>query len=253
VFVHPDGTYRQILDLFETGWSDYEIARATGVPRSTVQKWRHKSPASRRASSTAENWNAVDAPEAYAYLLGMYLGDGNIHGEDRMPILRLTMDGQYPAVIDEAVTALEDVFRPRTIGKYVRNGGAWVVLQICNMAVLKAFPQHGPGPKHGRRIELTDWQRQITDAHPGALIRGLIHSDGCRTVNRFTTKLPSGRVAEYAYPRYFFTNVSGDIRDIFCEHCELLGIRWTRSNPRNISISHRNSVAVMKEIVGPKR
>ena len=60
-------------------------------------------------------------------------------------------------------------------------------------------------------------------------------------MNRFKTKLPSGRVAAYEYPRYFFSNLSEDIRRIFCEHCELLGIRWTQSNPRNISISHRKS------------
>jgi hypothetical protein len=71
-------------------------------------------------------------------------------------------------------------------------------------------------------------------------------------MNRFKTKLPSGRVAPYEYPRYFFSNLSDDIRRIFCEHCELLGIRWTQSNPRNISISHRKSVALMDEFIGPK-
>jgi hypothetical protein len=253
VFVHSEDVYRRVLDLFETGWSDYEIARASGVPRSTVQKWRHKPPASRRTASSAESWEASDAPVAYCYLLGLYLGDGNIHGEDRTPILRLTMDGQYPGLIDEAESALEQVFRPRSIGRYVRGGGAWVILQICNKAVLKAFPQHGRGPKHARHIRLADWQRELTHAHPGALVRGLIHSDGCRTINRFKTKLPSGRVAEYEYPRYFFTNVSADIRDIFCEHCELLGVRCTQSNARNISVSHKKSVAILEEVVGPKR
>ena len=34
--------------------------------------------------------------------------------------------------------------------------------------------------------------------------------------------------------------------------CEELGIRWTQSNHRNISISHRDSVAVLERIVGPK-
>jgi hypothetical protein len=103
-----------------------------------------------------------------------------------------------------------------------------------------------------RKIELVDWQREITTAHPRELLRGLIHSDGCRTMNRFKTKLPSGRVAAYEYSRYFFSNLSEDIRGIFCEHCELLGIRWTQSNPRNISISHRKSVALMDEFIGPK-
>ncbi len=48
----------------------------------------------------------------------------------------------------------------------------------------------------------------------GQAARGLIESDGCRTVNRFKTKLPSGRIAEYAYPRYFFSDTSADIRGL---------------------------------------
>jgi hypothetical protein len=92
----------------------------------------------------------------------------------------------------------------------------------------------------------------LTRAEPGALIRGLIHSDGCRVVNRFRTKLPSGRVAEYAYVRYFFSNLSSDIRRIFADHCQLLGIRVTQSNHRNLAVSHRHSVAILDSFVGPK-
>ena len=102
-----------------------------------------------------------------------------------------------------------------------------------------------PGRKHERPIVLADWQREIVDRYPEQFLRGLIHSDGCRTVNRFKTKLPSGRVAEYEYPRYFFSNLSVDIRALFCEYCERLGVRWTQSNPRNISVSHRASVAIL--------
>jgi hypothetical protein len=64
---------------------------------------------------------------------------------------------------------------------------------------------------------------------------------------------PSGRVTEYAYPRYFFSNQSADIRGLFCEYCEKLGIHWTQSNPRNISVAHRKSVALLDDFVGPKR
>ena len=113
-------------------------------------------------------------------------------------------------------------------------------------------PRSGAGPKHERPIVLAEWQRAIVDAHPREFFRDLIHSDGCRTVNRFKTTLPSGRVAEYEYPRYFFSNLSADIRALFCEYCERLGVRWTQSNHRNISISHRRSVALLDEHVGPK-
>jgi hypothetical protein len=35
-------------------------------------------------------------------------------------------------------------------------------------------------------------------------------------------------------------------------YCERLGIRWTQSNPRNISVSHRTSVALLDSFVPAK-
>jgi hypothetical protein len=198
-----------------------------------------------------EGWRPDDATE-YCYVLGLYLGDGHISNTRAgYPLIRLTLDGQYPNLVDTAAEALGAVL-PVPVRRYERGGGAWVILQASWGGLCNAFPQHGPGKKHERPIVLEPWQRELTTQHPGALVRGLIHSDGCRTINRFNTKLPSGRVARYAYPRYFFSNLSADIRAIFCEHCELLGIRWTQSNPRNISVSHRHSVAILERLVGPK-
>ncbi len=144
------------------------------------------------------------------------------------------------------------LFPGRTLGHYRHPVHRKVDLQVSHPSLPFAFPQHGPGSKLDRKIELVDWQLELTHAYPEQLIRGLIHSDGCRCTNRFKTKLPSGRVAEYEYPRYFFTNYSADIRGIFCSHGDLLGIRWTQSNPRNISVSHRVSVALLDTFVGPK-
>ena len=135
---------------------------------------------------------------------------------------------------------------------FVKGSGVHI-LQSSWKRWPEAFPQHGPGRKHERSIVLQDWQQEIVDAYPGEFVRGLIHSDGCRTVNRSRTTLPSGRVAEYAYPRYFFSNLSADIRGLFCAACDRLGVRWTQSNHRNISVSHRRSVAVLEEVVGEKR
>ena len=42
------------------------------------------------------------------------------------------------------------------------------------------------------------------------------------------------------------------IRGLSCATCERVGVRWTQSNPRNIPISHRRSVALLDEHVGPK-
>lgn len=237
--------------LFGTGRSDYEIARLTGVPRSTVLKWRHGACTTRRRLADHSDWRPADA-ESDSYVLGLYLGDGHIVVRNRRPsFMRFYLDEKYPSIIAGATAALTGVFGAR-VRHYGWGPAARIVVQLSHPALLGAFPQHGPGRKHLRKIELTDWQLELTRAHPAALVRGLIHSDGCRTINRFTTKLPSGRTKQYAYPRYFFSNESTDIRAIFCAHVELLGVRWSRSNRRNISISDKESVAILDEVVGPK-
>jgi len=136
----------------------------------------------------------------------------------------------------------------RRAGLIHRSGERVTVVQSCGKLWLIAFPQHGPGRKHERPIVLESWQREIVRRHPTEFVRGLIHSDGCRTTNRFRTTLPSGRVAEYAYGRYFFSNLFGDIRGLFCRACDALGVRWTLSNPRNVSVSHRTSVALLDKL-----
>lgn len=60
--------------------------------------------------------------------------------------------------------------------------------------------------------------------------------------------LPSGRTAEYVYARYFFSNLSEDIRALFCASCDELGIRWTQSNPRNISVANRRGVEMLDDL-----
>jgi len=106
------------------------------------------------------------------------------------------------------------------------------------------------GDGHSAQMERTV---ALIDRHPRPFLRGLLMSDGCRCLNSFSVTLPSGRVAEYTYVRYFFSNLSTDIRLLFCEYCDRLGIGWTQSNPRNISVAHRQSVALLDEFVGPKR
>jgi hypothetical protein len=101
--------------------------------------------------------------------------------------------------------------------------------------------------KHRRKIELTEWQVDIVGNHPARLLRGLIHSDGCRLINRVRT-----RGVPYEYPRYQFTNLSPDIRAIFCGACDDLGVRWTQSNSVTISVSRAGDVAKLDSVIGPK-
>ena len=190
--------------------------------------------------------------DSYSYLLGMYLGDGWVGAAGRSARLTFTLDTRYPGIIRATAAAMQDAAPEHVVKVMPHREDACVVVYCYAPHWLAAFPQAGPGRKHERRIVLADWQREIVDAHPRPFVRGLIHSDGCRSVNRFKTTLPSGRVGEYAYPRYFFSNLSADIRALFCEYCERLGVRWTQSNARNISVSHRHSVAILDEFIGPK-
>jgi hypothetical protein len=190
---------------------------------------------------------------AYSYLLGVYLGDGYVGTwPNGHATLVIACDGGYPELIASRCAAIRLVAPTSRVATYPTQDRS-VRIAAPGRWWPAAFPQHGPGRKHERPIVLEPWQRKIVDAFPREFVRGLIHSDGCRTVNRFTTRLPSGRVAEYEYPRYFFSNLSPDIRGLFCEYCERLGIRWTQSNRRNISVSHRRSVAALDDFVGPKR
>jgi hypothetical protein len=122
-----------------------------------------------------------------------------------------------------------------------------VVAVVYSNHLVCLFPQHGPGPKHCRAIELAGWQRDLVREEPRQFLRGLIHSDG----SRFTNRVRAGGKT-YAYPRYNFTNASSDIRSLFVDACDQLGIEWRQMNSRNISIARRDSVARLDRFVGPK-
>jgi hypothetical protein len=186
----------------------------------------------------------------YVYLLGLYLGDGNLTFNGRSYQLRLTLDASYPGIVDAGASAVRNLVPHGRVHTRSRSGA--VIVEAGWKCRPELLPQHGPGPKHTRAIVLAAWQGALVDAYPADFLRGLIHSDGCRVVNRFAVDLPSGR-REYAHTRYFFTNRSSDIRRLFGEQCERLGVRWTRSNYKTISVSTRRSVALLDGFIGPKR
>ena len=178
---------------------------------------------------------------AYPYLLGIYLGDGVLSaGRRGVWRLRIAMDLRYPRINHRVSSAILAVSGHR-VGVVRRSG--WVEIGSYWKHWICLFPQHGPGAKHLRRIDLTDWQRALVLRYPDEFVAGLIHSDGCRCVNR---------VKGNAYPRYFFTNRSEHIRALFTMACGLLGVECRPDGPKNISIARRRSVDVMDLFVGPK-
>ncbi|CAL9392705.1 hypothetical protein SUDANB99_01282 [Streptomyces sp. enrichment culture] len=188
---------------------------------------------------------------AYAYLLGLYLGDGHIADSPamRMPSLSVWCTDTWPGLIEECATAMRTLWPDRRVTRVQRTGCQEVKIYSAHLVCL--FPQCGPGRKHERRITLERWQRGILDVHPWGLVRGLVHSDGCRVVNR-TSKLVAGERKRYEYPRYFFTNKSDDIRRLYTDTLDALGVAWTYTRADTVSVARKASVGLMDAHVGAK-
>lgn len=151
--------------------------------------------------------------------------------------------------MDEAARAIHAVLPHNKISQ-VQQAGC-TILKSYSKHWPCFFPQHGPGRKHSRRIELAAWQASIVADQPKPFIRGLIHSDGCRTVN-WTEKLIGGKRKRYQYPRYFFVNESEDIRNLYTTQLDRLGIAWAYTRRNCVSVARRESVAALDTFVGPK-
>src|SRR5206468_11013409 len=100
-------------------------------------------------------------PAAYAYVLGLYLGDGCISRSARTQRLRITLDDAYPDVIDACLAAVGLVMPGTTPPAVVRRKDRAVDVSSYGAGWLELLPQHGSGPKHLRRIALETWQETI--------------------------------------------------------------------------------------------
>ncbi len=229
--------------------------RSHGGPTSAAARSNGGAPAvpHEETRRTAQPMWQPAEPDVYSYLLGIYLGDGYLaRASTSSPVLEISLDPKYPRIVDECSTSIWQLAQVQAkISQRKTPRGEAIRLVATSPLWPSIFPQHGPGKKHEREIALEAWQQSAVDRFPGHFLRGLIHSDGCRVVNRFRVDLVSG-LREYAYARYFFTNLSSDIQGLFCAACDRLDLRWTQSSHKNISVAHRRSVERLDAIVGPK-
>jgi hypothetical protein len=255
--MHTERQVAFVLSLANGGLNDCQIARETGVPRTTIGMWRRgrvpsfghargTNPGKPLGSTCDIEQHPVLPSSCYAYLLGQYLGDGTISRSSRGVFkLRIFSFSGYPGIIEECSAAMRAVMPTNRVTVVPVPGVRLVVITSYSKHWPCLFPQFGPGRKHERPIRLTHWQQSIVEHHPEQFLRGLIHSDGCRVMNRVKDR-------RYAYPRYNFSNASDDIRRLFTDACDQLGVRWRQMNARNISVARRDSVAIMDTFIGPK-
>lgn len=236
---------------------DADNAALHGVAVKTIRRWRRLY--QRRGLERGQAHVGAPCPrcdgaaldgEAYAELLGWYLGDGHISKSRR---------GVYSLHIFNDRRYVQDNLRLQRLMKRVKPRSRPHTRLVPGAVVTTVgwkhwpclFPQHGPGRKHERPIVLEDWQRTIVEAHPGPFLRGLFHSDGCRAAN-WTAKLVAGERKRYDYPRWMFTNTSDDIRGLCTWALDLVGLPWRRTNAKTVAVSRREAVARLDELIGLK-
>lgn len=201
-----------MLALDRVGVSASAISRRTGISRTTVRNWIDgkvpgRKPRGRLWVEVSDDGEPVIRhPAAYAYLLGLYLGDGHISPMSRSMRLRVFLDSKYMGIVVRAALAIADSLPGATVSARRRKGVRMYIVSASSIQWGVLFPQHGPGPKHARDVSLRSWQSRITASHPEAFVRGLIHSDGSRFI---ATQVSRGHT--YRYPRYCFGNKSVDI------------------------------------------
>jgi hypothetical protein len=254
--MYPRSTVSLALFLSGVGVLDQENALICGVSVGALRHWRYgnrRTPESRPLRPEPRCPQCDGRPldkAAYAYLLGLYLGDGTLTcGRREVYALCLQCCDSWPGLITAAKDALSAVMPSSRVCCRHRIGCTEVKSYSTHWPCL--FPQHGPGRKHQRRIVLEPWQQAITAEFAGQFARGLFHSDGCRFTNRVRRPLLDGD-HWYEYPRYMFTNESMEILNLCVGALDQLGISWRFSRPNTISVARREAVARLDTYVGPK-
>jgi hypothetical protein len=169
-------TRRNAFGLMQRGYSLRATSLQTGISSTTLRYWRdHPEMLNPRPQSICPRCApATELPEPageYAYVLGLYLGDGciNLIGDPRKGVwvLRIACADVWPGLLEECKRAVHAIRPANKVGTVQSIGCSYVVCSSRHWPCF--FPQHGSGRKHLREIELQPWQRMITRRHPGSL------------------------------------------------------------------------------------
>lgn len=152
-------TRRRALALLAEGRSLSSVSRMTGVSRSAIRDWRTRIEPRRSGTDCT---GRASGP-AYAYLLGLYLGDGCIspqpHGGHA---LRIACGDAWPGLIDACEQAMRAVRPGNSVCRvHIRRlcadsldaaGVAWRQANACNISVARreavALMDRFVGPEH---------------------------------------------------------------------------------------------------------
>lgn len=192
----------------------------------------------------------LTVPDAYSFshLLGLVAAGGSFDVAGQRLVLRF--GAAAPFVVSGAVASLVLTAPGRPVRWARTRDGAdvlscawdgWAQLLPCALlGAVRPCPGCALGPAH----------RALVEREPHAFVRGLLELGGARVVNRTVREATDGSPLAYAYPRYLFTSGDEVARASLCSGCERIGVRWTQSRPRTISVAERESVALLDSFVG---
>jgi hypothetical protein len=112
------------LELRDAGLATAAIARTIGVARSIVRSWFQRGAGVAQSAEAAglnpAQWGFESLHQhqfpSYAYLLGIYLGDGYIARTGRNYVLRVFLNRKEQDVIGRVVSAIRTVVPWRAVG-----------------------------------------------------------------------------------------------------------------------------------------
>lgn len=218
---------KEIHQLKENGRNNSQISRELKIDRSIVRKYVNLT-----MEQVKDSFNkipsATDIPIdpiaysdieklSYAYILGMYFGDGVISKLARTYKIRIYLNSLTDIKEQQrTLTTLNRVLLNRNkIGIYKQKFANCVEIIASSTQLPHLFPQHGAGKKYNRPIELVEWQENILENYSEYFLAGLFDSDGCAYIQ-------TGTNLTY----YQFTNKSKDILNLFTYYLEKHNIQW---------------------------
>jgi len=213
-----------ILDLYNSGYSQNKIFKTLGIDRGTIRQIINDPHGYLDKATIKFNVSEINR-KSYAFILGVYLGDGCISKTHKPNVLRLriALDVKYKKLNEEVISELKILFPNNKISYNVVGETNGCIISLYSTNLLTLFPQHDIGKKHERPIILEDWQREIIDEYNIEFFKGLIYTDG--------SFYYSGK-----YERCNFTNKSIDIIKLCSESMSKLNInhkiREKRKDPK---------------------
>lgn len=213
---------KNILTDFENGDTINTISIRYNLYRGTIRNWIKKYRSvtqlaevkdSKSLKCGFDSHQTYQTPE-YAYIFGVYLGDGYIIRNKRTYKLMFSILENHTEVQKKISSQLKILFPFNKINILKRKNSKCCDIIVYSNNIPLLFPQYGSGHKHERKIETTELQRFNIITYPKEFLSGLLDSDGTSYIQsnlRF----------------YMFKNKSVNIVKIFCDTCDLLDIKYT--------------------------